>query len=206
MNISDKHPDDILFISGEICEENISDGTLDESVLTTIIRDTNHVYNKMIFYLLTYKRSDKGNSNNMQMLYNWDLWGPCLFLLVLSCCVYIKAPYTSKSNIFSTVYFVSFHGSIVVTLNSILLGSKCSFFAILSLLGYCLLPFSIISVISLVIPFTLTTIILTIIALLHTYNTISNLMRNIIPEDRQFLVLYPISLLYITIGYLVIVS
>lgn len=195
---------DIFAINGEIHNKSDSTGTLNEPVLVTIKRDLLFVCNKISFFI-SFSKKDFDPVNNMQILYNWDLWGPCLFLLILSSCLYIKAPIESKDNTFSAIYFFSFYGSISIALNALILGTKCSFFAILSLVGYCLFPFTMVSFISLFVPHLFIKSIFTLISFIHIYRIVFNSIGSVAPEEKKFVILYPISLFFIAIAFLVLV-
>jgi hypothetical protein len=53
------------------------------------------------------------------------------------------------SAVFSTVFFIVWAGSAVVTVNSQLLGGKISFFQSVCVLGYCIFPLNIASIVAL---------------------------------------------------------
>lgn len=196
---------ELFVISGEIYKEENSDGTLNEPILTTIKRDAFLVYSKLR-YFVTFGKNDFDRTYNLKMLYNWDLWGPCILLLVLSSCLYIKAPIESKDNIFSVLYFFSTYGAIAVSLNALILGIKCSFFAILSLIGYCLFPFTIISFISLIIPYFYMKLIFTLISIFHICRILQLSISEVTPKEKKTLILYPISLFFFSVAFLVLIN
>jgi len=147
-------------------------GTLDEPVTDTIMRDLTMVGNKMMCVLNPRKA-------NIQTLKNWDLWGPLVLCLTLATLLSWFAPYEQKSLVFASVFVIICCGATVrgsrrprrerapawrnpavlthapprlqvVTVNALLLGGNISFFQSVCVLGYCIFPLNIASVICLI--------------------------------------------------------
>lgn len=118
-------------------------GTLDEPVSQTIMRDLTMVANKMMCVLNPRKA-------NIQTLKNWDLWGPLILCLMLATLLSWFAPYEQKSLVFASVFVIIWCGAAVVTVNALLLGGNISFFQSVCVLGYCIFPLNIASIICLV--------------------------------------------------------
>ncbi|KAH8740024.1 hypothetical protein FG386_000851 [Cryptosporidium ryanae] len=190
-------------LSGNISERNKSERALNESVLTTIKRDLLLIYRK-VNYLILYDGRNSDTINDLQMIHNWELWGPCLFLLVLSLCLYLKSPSESKDNTFSTIYFISVYGSVLIAVNTLILGAKSSFFAVISLIGYCVFPLTMVSFASLFFPY-FALLIFAIISNGYVFRIIVNLIGNIAPEEKRLVVLFPISLFFIAITFIILV-
>ncbi|KAJ3204891.1 Yip1 member 6 [Clydaea vesicula] len=96
-------------------ERNHNLDTLDEPVSQTLLRDLKSIWEKLKQVLLPHKKENS--------LKDWDLWGPLLLCLALS----IRLSITAKldaANVFQTVFVLIWAGSIVVTLNSKLLGGQ----------------------------------------------------------------------------------
>ena len=119
-----------------------SHGTLDEPVSQTIMRDVRMVGNKMMCVLNPRKA-------NIQTLKDWDLWGPLILCLMLATLLSWFAPYEQKSLVFSSVFVIISCGAAVVTVNALLLGGNISFFQSVCVLGYCIFPLNIASVVCL---------------------------------------------------------
>lgn len=77
--------------------------------------------------------------------YSGDLWGPFLLTLLLASSLSFQS--LKSGNMFTVTFGIIWVGSAVVFINANLLGSNISVFQICSLIGYCLLPFNIISII-----------------------------------------------------------
>jgi len=118
-------------------------GTLDEPVSVTVMRDVTMVGNKMMCVLNPRKA-------NIQTLKNWDLWGPLILCLMLATLLSWFAPYEQKSLVFASVFVIIWCGAAVVTVNALLLGGNISFFQSVCVLGYCIFPLNIASVVCLV--------------------------------------------------------
>jgi len=110
--------------------------TLDEPVLTTIMRDLRQVATKLRYVLLPAGRQ----SDTLKELRNWDLWGPLLLCLVLSILLSMSAPVGQASLVFASVFVIVWAGAAVVTVNAQLLGGQISFFQSVCVLGYCIFP------------------------------------------------------------------
>ncbi|KAJ3090298.1 Yip1 member 6 [Quaeritorhiza haematococci] len=89
---------------------------------------------------------------NKDILRDWDLWGPLLLCLALSIRLSITAPENQSGNVFTGIFVIVWCGAGIVTLNSKLLGGKLSFFQSVCVLGYCIFPLVIASMVSLFIP------------------------------------------------------
>ena len=110
--------------------------TLDEPVLTTIMRDLRQVATKLRYVLLPAGRQN----DTLKELRNWDLWGPLLLCLVLSILLSMSAPVGQASLVFASVFVIVWAGAAVVTVNAQLLGGQISFFQSVCVLGYCIFP------------------------------------------------------------------
>lgn len=73
-----------------------------------------------------------------QSLRNWDLWGPLVFILLLSFTLSWGAP--QASTVFAMVFAETAIGAVIMTWTVTLLGGDIVFFQALCLLGYCLFP------------------------------------------------------------------
>jgi len=118
-------------------------GTLDEPVTETIMRDVRMVGNKMMCVLNPRKA-------NIQTLKDWDLWGPLILCLMLATLLSWFAPYEQKSLVFASVFVIIWCGAAVVTVNALLLGGNISFFQSVCVLGYCIFPLNLASIVCLV--------------------------------------------------------
>ena len=118
-------------------------GTLDEPVTETIMRDLRMVGNKMMCVLNPRKA-------NIETLKNWDLWGPLILCLMLATLLSWFAPYEQKSLVFASVFVIIWCGAAVVTVNALLLGGNISFFQSVCVLGYCIFPLNIASLVCLI--------------------------------------------------------
>merc|ERR1712039_986704 len=112
-------------------------GTLDEPVSETILRDLRQIGIRLKQVLIPSNASD-------QALRNWDLWGPLIFCLMLAMSMSFGASDADSSLVFTAVFVIVCGGSAVVTVNAALLGGKISFFQSVCVLGYCLFPLNIV--------------------------------------------------------------
>ena len=120
--------------SGSNNQEIYVHNSLNEPILTSLMRDLNRIYSKLKVVALPVS-SDAKNKELKQ----WDLWGPfiiCLLLGTILC-------FTTKKNsglVFSMIFIIMWIGAIIVTMNSSLLGGKLTLMQCICLLGYCTFP------------------------------------------------------------------
>jgi hypothetical protein len=120
--------------------------TLDEPIRDTIWRDVRAVGLKFKHVLYPVEKTS--------LLKEWDLWGPlilCTFMATI-----LQSHIDDDDHVhgekgaggdggpeFAEVFVIVWAGSLVVTLNTKLLGGHISFFQSVCVLGYCLLPLGI---------------------------------------------------------------
>lgn len=109
--------------------------TLDEPIRDTILRDVKAVGVKFGHVLFPKEKKT--------LLKEWDLWGP-LMLCTFMAMILQGGSAADNTNDggpeFAEVFVIVWIGSMIVTLNSKLLGGNISFFQSVCVLGYCLLP------------------------------------------------------------------
>jgi len=176
--------------------------TLDEPILTSVIRDLRAVGQKLFFALLP--------SKNNVLMREWDLWGP-LFL-----CIYIGLllqgmSTDSDSSRFTAIFMVYWTGVAVVTYNTVFVQkATVSMFQCLSVIGYCLAPVAlIVSLFEVFHIFGVATnqVVLRLLLVTGgvTWASFSSvkILRAYTEEEKKLLVLGPIVLLYATLGLLI---
>ncbi|EPY37177.1 terbinafine resistance locus protein (yip1) [Strigomonas culicis] len=127
----------------EASHEAIS--TLDEPVKDTIMRDLRAIGRKMLVVVCP----PLGDEREMR---DWDLWGPLALCLVLAIVLSVHGSDNQKALIFSAVFVLVWVGGAVVTLNAKFLGANLSFFQTVCVMGYCLAPLCLGSILIMVIP------------------------------------------------------
>merc|ERR1719502_388338 len=132
---------------------------------------------------------------NIQTLKNWDLWGPLILCLMLATLLSWFAPYEQKSLVFASVFVIIWCGAAVVTVNALLLGGNISFFQSVCVLGYCIFPLNIASVIC-------------VVGVRFFWSTGASLgfMGELVPPNRKALAVYPLFLFYTSIGWLILIA
>jgi len=174
--------------------------TLDEPIWETIKRDLIRIYRNLIMVVFPFK----DRSQQSTALKNWDLWGPMIFTLTLAVLLSIES--AKASSTFSLVFALVSIGAIVLTVNVVLLGGTIGFFQSLCLLGYCIFP---LDAAALTCWFFKTMLIRWIVVpagvLWATWASMP-FIGGAVPENRRMLAVYPLVLLYTTIGWLALVS
>ncbi|KAL0125193.1 hypothetical protein PUN28_004377 [Cardiocondyla obscurior] len=181
--------------------------TLDEPIRDTILRDVRAVGRK--FYHVLYPKEKQS------LLKEWDLWGPLILCTFMAMILQGSTDAADNSNDggpeFAEVFVIVWIGSMIVTLNSKLLGGNISFFQSVCVLGYCLLPNAIALIICRFILimeqstllFVIRFIISTVGFLWATYASVA-FLGDSQPAGRKGLAVYPIFLFYSVISWLVI--
>ncbi|ETK90586.1 hypothetical protein, variant 2 [Phytophthora nicotianae] len=154
----------VELVSGSISLPSAEENTLDEPVSTTILRDLRLVGGKLRVVLMPSNTSEE----TLKALRDWDLWGPLLLCLTLSIMLSVTAPAAQSAMVFTGVFVVIWVGAAIVTINAQLLGSSMyvfriifpffvilvlrgmlillpsrSFFQSVCVLGYCVFPLNI---------------------------------------------------------------
>ena len=172
-------------------------GTLDEPVTETIMRDLRMVGNKMLCVLNPRKA-------NMQTLKNWDLWGPLVLCLTLATLLSWFAPYEQKSLVFASVFVIVCCGATVVTVNALLLGGNISFFQSVCVLGYCIFPLNLASIVCLLGGHILWRVFVVAVCFFWSTSASLGFMGELVPTNRRALAVYPLFLFYTSIGWLIL--
>jgi hypothetical protein len=171
------------------------ESTLEEPVKVTIKRDLMNIWTKIKVVLFPKKQ---GN-----ILRDWDLWGPLLLCLVLATLLSLSSHSEDKSLIFAGVFFIVWIGSLFVTLNFKLLGEKISFFQSICVLGYCIFPLTIATIICIFIDiFWLKGIIVAIFCYWSSFASLKFLSVTKYPK-RKALALYPMFLFYFLLSWII---
>lgn len=204
------------FVEGEMnipnSNKNKSDrdipefNTLDEPIKDTILRDVKAVGTKFLHVLFPREKRS--------LIKEWDLWGP----LVLCTFMAMILQGSSKSDDandggpeFAEVFVIVWIGSMIVTVNSKLLGGNISFFQSVCVLGYCLLPCTLSLIVCRVILHFDQTVFLFVLRMIvsligfgwATYASVI-FLGDSQKEGRKALAVYPIFLFYFIISWLII--
>ncbi|XP_023722963.1 protein YIPF6 [Cryptotermes secundus] len=181
--------------------------TLDEPIRDTVLRDLRAVGIK--FYHVLYPKEKKS------LLKEWDLWGPLVLCTFMAMILQGSAEKADSSNDggpeFAEVFVIVWIGSMIVTLNSKLLGGNISFFQSVCVLGYCLLPTAIALIVCRIILLVEQSTLLFTIRFVITmvgfgWATFASMvfLGDSQPAGRKTLAVYPIFLFYFVISWLVI--
>ena len=152
----------------------------------------------------------KFRKENSQALRDWDLWGPLLLCMFLGVCLCLKAGSDNDKNDVSVIFVISFSliwvGSIIITINGLLLGANFSFFQSVCILGYSVLPVDIAALVNALVKWP--SIIKLCIAgagsgwaIFSSFGFITEL---VIP-DKKILAMYPVVLFYLFLGWFVLI-
>jgi len=182
---------------------NLRPNTLDEPVWQTLLRDLKRIGIKIWHVCLPRGRGPAA-------LRDWDWWGPlvlCFALAIVLAANYQVCTTTTETHgIFALVFLVVWVGSIFITLNSSLLGGNVSFFQSVCVLGYCLFPLNVASLVTLI--WSKGWFVFLCVAIGWAWSTFAALgfLSAMVPDHRRVLAIYPVFLFYLVIAWLIYFS
>ncbi|KAL0486852.1 yipf6 [Acrasis kona] len=176
---------------------NSLSSTLEEPVYETIWRDVKAIGLKVRIVLVPF-------GNNLNALRDWDLWGPLLMCLTLALVLGAAKSTVDSAAMFAGVFVVVWIGSSIVTLNGQLLGGTLSFFMSLCVLGYCVFPLVVCSIIFYWLNTWYLRLMLVVPACGWSCFASTAFLSGSVPQDRKALSMFPIGLFYVFISWLVL--
>ncbi|KAI3444152.1 hypothetical protein Pfo_000817 [Paulownia fortunei] len=173
--------------------------TLTEPVWDTVKRDFSRIVSnlKLVVFPNPY-REDPGKA-----LRDWDLWGPFFFIVFLGLTLSWSAS-VKKSEVFAVAFALLAAGAVILTLNVLLLGGHIIFFQSLSLLGYCLFPLDIGALICMLKDNVIVKVVVVAVTLAWSSWAAYPFMSTAVNPRRKALALYPVLLMYVSVGFLII--
>ncbi|KAH6818583.1 Integral membrane Yip1 family protein [Perilla frutescens var. frutescens] len=173
--------------------------TLTEPVWDTVKRDLSRIVSnlKLVVFPNPY-REDPGKA-----LRDWDLWGPFFFIVFLGLTLSWSAS-VKKSEVFAVAFALLAAGAVILTLNVLLLGGHIIFFQSLSLLGYCLFPLDIGALICMLKDNVIIKVVVVAVTLAWSSWAAYPFMSSAVNPRRKALALYPVLLMYVSVGFLII--
>ncbi|XP_057419634.1 protein YIP4b-like [Lotus japonicus] len=173
--------------------------TLTEPVWDTVKRDLSRIVSnlKLVVFPNPY-REDPGKA-----LRDWDLWGPFFFIVFLGLILSWSAS-VKKSEVFAVAFALLAAGAVILTLNVLLLGGHIIFFQSLSLLGYCLFPLDVGALICMLKDNVILKVVVVCVTLAWSSWAAYPFMSSAVNPRRKALALYPVFLMYVSVGFLII--
>ncbi|CAI0393975.1 unnamed protein product [Linum tenue] len=173
--------------------------TLTEPVWDTVKRDLSRIVSnlKLVVFPNPF-REDPGKA-----LRDWDLWGPFFFIVFLGLVLSWSAS-VKKSEVFAVAFALLAAGAVILTLNVLLLGGHIIFFQSLSLLGYCLFPLDVGALICMLKDNVILKIVVVCVTLAWSSWAAYPFMSSAVNPRRKALALYPVFLMYVSVGFLII--
>ncbi|CAI5746940.1 unnamed protein product [Peronospora destructor] len=192
----------VELVSGIISLPSIKENTLDEPVSATILRDLRLVGGKLRVVLMP--------SNTSEETLKGTFWGPLLLCLTLSITLSVTAPAAQSAMVFTGVFIVIWVGAAIVTINAQLLGSSISFFQSVCVLGYCVFPLNIATLVCMLTKVVVSHILLraVIVGVGFLWSTRASVvfMSKMVPLKRKALTVYPVLLFYIFLSWMVLIQ
>ena len=190
--------------------------TLDESISKTFKRDIDRIVSNVKNVLDAKRvflgnRRSNGEENSQQQqqqpLRDWDLYGPLIFVLLFGVCLSSSAGGGSSSKtksdagtIFSVVFATVAFGAFALTLNVKFLGGKIIFLQAMSLIGYCIFPLDMSAVLCWVSANSWYRFFVVGLGVTWSCGASVPFVSAAVVEERKALAVYPMVLLYVTLG------
>ncbi|GAU21021.1 protein YIPF6-like [Trifolium pratense] len=173
--------------------------TLTEPVWDTVKRDLSRIVSNLKLVVFPNpNREDPGKA-----LRDWDLWGPFFFIVFLGLTLSWSAS-VKKSEVFAVAFALLAAGAVILTLNVLLLGGHIIFFQSLSLLGYCLFPLDVGALICMLKNNVILKMVVVCVTLAWSSWAAYPFMSSAVNPRRKALALYPVFLMYVSVGFLII--
>ncbi|KMT03786.1 hypothetical protein BVRB_8g189310 [Beta vulgaris subsp. vulgaris] len=173
--------------------------TLTEPVWDTVKRDLSRIVSNLKLVVFPNpNREDPGKA-----LRDWDLWGPFFFIVFLGLTLSWSAS-VKKSEVFAVAFALLAAGAVILTLNVLLLGGHIIFFQSLSLLGYCLFPLDVGALICMLKDNVILKLVVVCVTLAWSSWAAYPFMSSAVGPRRKALALYPVFLMYVSVGFLII--
>ncbi len=169
---------------------------LNESILISLLRDLITIITKIKIVLFPFVSEE----SLIYFINNWDLWGPLYLNLFLAYLSSVNSE-NNKTFSFSFIFFIFWIGGLIIYLNFNFLGIKITFFQLLSVCGYCLIPINIISIVLYFCKFiSFVKVVLIIFSYGWSIFSVNKFIKiKINKEQRSIMVLYPFSIFYLMI-------
>ncbi|DBA03744.1 TPA: hypothetical protein N0F65_004161 [Lagenidium giganteum] len=168
------------------------------------MRDVRLVGGKLKVVLMPKNTSEE----TLKALRDWDLWGPLVLCLSLSIMLSITAPPHQSAMVFTGVFVVVWAGAAIVTVNAQLLGSTISFFQSVCVLGYCIFPLNIATLVCMVLKLAhihaIGRLFIVVVGFLWATRASVVFMSKLVPPKRKALTVYPVLLFYLFISWMLI--
>ena len=175
--------------------------TLNESIPETILRDLYLVYNKLKYVINPFSK----DINKSKYIKQWDLWGPLIFVTILSCTLAIHS--NNKGNTITLTFGLFWFGSLLIYINAYLLNSKTKLFQMICLAGYCLFPLNISAFILAISNFyNIIRFILVVATCTWSLFSIFGFLKVTCSEEQKVLIYYPAVLLYAFLSWIIFVT
>ena len=191
--------------------------TLDESISKTFKRDVDRIVSN-VKNVLDAKRVFLGrrrNSSNgeedaqlrqQQPLRDWDLYGPLIFVLLFGVCLSSSSSggggggKSDAGTIFSVVFATVALGGVALTLNVKFLGGKIIFLQAMSLIGYCIFPLDVSALLCLLSTNSIYRFAVVALGVAWSAGASVPFVSAAVVDERKALAVYPMVLLYVTLG------
>mmetsp|Transcript_4039 Transcript_4039/g.6053 ORF Transcript_4039/g.6053 Transcript_4039/m.6053 type:complete len:189 (+) Transcript_4039:56-622(+) len=180
-------------------DPNLPTNTLDEPVYMTLWRDAKMVGIKTFHVLVP---TGKGSA----YLVDWDLWGPLVYCFIFAMMLSLEGPDDQGSIIFTGTFAIIWLGAGFITINAKLLGGKCSFWQSLSVVGYCVFPMMVGSIMVFFWSNIIFRLIVVGVSLLWATWATVGFFSGMSSGDKRALVVYPVLLFFMVLGWLVLIA
>jgi hypothetical protein len=116
------------------------------------------------------------------------------------------APDGQAALVFGSVFVIVWCGAAVVTVNALLLGGRISFFQSVCVLGYCLFPLALSSIVVLFWSNIVFRLIVVGVGFFWSTGASVGFMGELVPKARRMLSVYPVFLFYLCLSWMVLIQ
>ena len=187
----------------EFMQEQLKFDSLTEPVWHTIKRDLLMIWTKLTYVMFPRKVINE----RAAALRDWDLWGPLFLCLLLSFTLSFSTSTNDGSMVFEIIFVIVWLGAGIVAINGQLLGGNISFFQSVCVLGYCIFPLNIASIVIFLLKSILPMIAKMGIAcfafLWASYSSVGFISSMVIPEKKG-LAAFPVFLFYLFLSWFIL--
>jgi hypothetical protein len=135
----------------------------------------------------------------------WDLWGPLIFITLLSCTLCLSSK--DKQNVMVSLFSIFWIGGLLIYVNGTLLDSKIKVFPMLCLLGYCLFPLNLAAfILAMINMYDIIKILIVGIMCFWSLFCVEGYIKCACEKEQKFLVFYPAILMFVFLSWFIFVN
>ena len=175
--------------------------TLDESISQTLKRDCFRIFNKLKHVIVP-----RFSAQKYEELQNWDLWGPLVFCFALGIALSTGEHEEEEGSVFIIIFAIFWFGGVIISFNASFLGGKIGICQMICLLGYCIFPIVIGSILIACLSISQVLIKLIIVSVGFVWSCLASVgfVSGLVEQERKMVAVLPVFLFYLSISLFVL--